>query len=141
MPGFTPIAFFALLAIAAPSHAREHEGDVRAVRRMEQADAYFHIRRAYTSCRAATAQADIVVCGHRRPDPRYAPPEPPAPAEMKTVALGPPPHGAVGVGATMRGCFLQKCPKPLYFIDVAALPEAPAGSDADRIARGEMRGR
>lgn len=32
---------------------------------------------------------------------------------------------------------LQKCPPPpAIMIDIAALPEAPAGSDADRIARG-----
>lgn len=34
-------------------------------------------------------------------------------------------------------CLPLSCPSPLpLFIDVAALPEAPAGSDADRIARG-----
>lgn len=32
---------------------------------------------------------------------------------------------------------LQKCPPPpAYMVDFAALPEAPPGSDADRIARG-----
>lgn len=36
-----------------------------------------------------------------------------------------------------RGCFIPPCPPPpVYYIDVAALPEAPPGSDADRIARG-----
>ena len=40
--------------------------------------------------------------------------------------------------ATVSGmCFIPPCPKePVYYIDVAALPEAPPGSDADRIARG-----
>ena len=40
--------------------------------------------------------------------------------------------------ATVGGmCFIPPCPKdPVYYIDVAALPEAPPGSDADRIARG-----
>ena len=38
-----------------------------------------------------------------------------------------------------RGCFIPPCPPPpMVFIDVKALPEAPAGSDADLIARGEM---
>ena len=37
-----------------------------------------------------------------------------------------------------RGCFIPPCPPPaMIFIDVKALPEAPAGSDADLIARGE----
>ena len=38
-----------------------------------------------------------------------------------------------------RGCFIPPCPPPpMIFIDVKALPEAPAGSDADLIAKGEM---
>ena len=37
-----------------------------------------------------------------------------------------------------RGCFIPPCPPPkMIFIDVKALPEAPAGSDADLIAKGE----
>lgn len=36
-----------------------------------------------------------------------------------------------------RGCFIGTCPPPpAYFIDFSELPEAPPGSDADRIARG-----
>ena len=39
-----------------------------------------------------------------------------------------------------RGCFIPPCPPPpMVFIDVEALPEAPAGSDADLIAKGEMK--
>ncbi len=131
----------ASLAIAAPLHAQEPASDdSRTTELMGKADSYFHIRRAYTSCRGATGQADIVVCGHHRPDPRYEPPPPPAPADMKSVSLGAATKGA-GASVSMRACILQKCPKQLYFIDVAALPEPPPGSDADRIARREMRGR
>ena len=52
---------------------------------------------------------------------------------------GPGINGHLSGGASMRGCIpgLQKCPPPpALIIDVAALPEAPPGSDADRIARG-----
>lgn len=39
--------------------------------------------------------------------------------------------------ATVSGCFLPPCPPPIMpDIDFAALPEAPAGSDAERIGRG-----
>lgn len=40
--------------------------------------------------------------------------------------------------ATVSGlCFIPPCPEePAILIDVEALPDAPAGSDADRIARG-----
>ncbi len=37
----------------------------------------------------------------------------------------------------IKGCFIPPCPPPpALIIDVTALPEAPPGSDADRIARG-----
>ncbi|MDC8755886.1 hypothetical protein OIK40_14650 [Erythrobacter sp. sf7] len=37
----------------------------------------------------------------------------------------------------IRGCFIPPCPaQPALMIDVTALPEAPPGSDADRIGRG-----
>ena len=40
---------------------------------------------------------------------------------------------------SLKGCFIPPCPPPaMVFIDVKALPEAPAGSDADKIAKGEM---
>ena len=53
---------------------------------------------------------------------------------QKPVELfGIPNHGVV----VARGCFIPPCPKPMpILIDVTALPEAPPGSDADRIARG-----
>ena len=38
-----------------------------------------------------------------------------------------------------RGCFIPPCaPPPMVFIDVKALPPAPPGSDAAKIATGEM---
>jgi hypothetical protein len=33
---------------------------------------------------------------------------------------------------------LGRQPRQLYIIDLKAIPEPPAGSDADRIAKGEM---
>ncbi|WP_454597942.1 hypothetical protein [Qipengyuania sp. SM2507] len=48
-------------------------------------------------------------------------------------AFGIPNHGTV----VARGCFIGPCPPPLaIMIAIEALPEAPPGSDADRIARG-----
>lgn len=43
-------------------------------------------------------------------------------------------------GISISGCFIGPCPPaPMYFFDISALPEAPAGSDADLIAKGEMK--
>lgn len=97
---------------------------------------------------AATVTGEIIVCRQRGDDPnnyysgsregarrRYA--------EETAFAgdiLAPDVAGA-GIfrgPATVGGlCFIPPCPKdPALIIDVEALPEAPAGSDADRIARG-----
>ncbi|MEJ2456796.1 MAG: hypothetical protein P8Y58_01070 [Novosphingobium sp.] len=41
-------------------------------------------------------------------------------------------NGCIGIGSV---------PPPVYMIDLSSIPEAPAGSDADKIAKGEMRAR
>ncbi len=46
-------------------------------------------------------------------------------------------RGKATVGG-MCGTVLNPCPPQVYYFDVTALPEAPPGSDADRIAKGEM---
>ena len=39
-----------------------------------------------------------------------------------------------------NGCIgFGKVPAPVYMIDLSSIPEAPAGSDADKIAKGEIR--
>ena len=43
----------------------------------------------------------------------------------------------VGPGVSFKGCFIPPCPPPMpKLIDLKAIPEAPPGSDADRVARG-----
>jgi hypothetical protein len=45
-----------------------------------------------------------------------------------------------GLRDCSRGCIgLGSAPVPMYYFDLKALPEAPPGSDADRIASGEIR--
>jgi hypothetical protein len=109
---------------------------------VDRARHYFGIARSVTGCSSARTNDEIVVCGIRKPDPRYAPPPPAASPDAKTIALGAPPSGrGAGVGVRIKGCILQKCPRELYFIDLNTIPEPPPGSDADKIARGEMRAR
>jgi len=46
------------------------------------------------------------------------------------------PNGMIPL-LTIRACFLPPCPtEPAIIIDFSSLPDAPGGSDADRIARG-----
>lgn len=46
----------------------------------------------------------------------------------------------IGGVTAARGCFLPPCPpaQPLI-IDLSQIPQAPAGSDADLVAKGELR--
>lgn len=45
-----------------------------------------------------------------------------------------------GLRDCSRGCIgIGGVPPPMYYFDIASLPEAPPDSDADRIARGEIR--
>jgi hypothetical protein len=91
-------------------------------------------------CHTIAVSDEIIVCG-RGINQRIrviAPPEPGGPRQLRLVA---PPNGSVGAGATITGCFLQKCPKKFVLIDLSSIPEAPAGSDADLVARGLMRDR
>ncbi|MEM7703651.1 MAG: hypothetical protein AAF251_17070 [Pseudomonadota bacterium] len=58
-----------------------------------------------------------------------------APAAPDVDGTGLPPGMAAVV--TINGCFIPPCPKPpALIIDVEALPSAPVGTDADRLAQG-----
>lgn len=95
---------------------------------------------------AAIVSGEIVVCGTApgEASPRYSSREDaqnrhaartmgPTPVDVEGRGLLP----MLGAGVIISGCFIPPCPKPpALFIDVAALPKAPPGSDADRIARG-----
>jgi len=82
----------------------------------------------------------IVVCA-RDESPRYRisstlEDNPGSDAARKTGQLVPPDvSGLPKCGVCIRGGW---APPPVYYVDVTKLPEAPVGSDAWKIARGEM---
>ncbi|WFL78797.1 hypothetical protein P7228_06970 [Altererythrobacter arenosus] len=96
---------------------------------------------------AAILSGEIVVC-RRKQDQRKFRTMPESDAKKRyareTMHAGdilPPDVAGEGIfrgPATVGGlCFIPPCPKdPALIIDIEALPEAPPGSDADRIARG-----
>ena len=136
----------ALAATAPPATAGAQPADGgTAAAMIETAEQFYHIRQMPLDCDDADPMMPdaIIVCGRTRPGPRLAtaPPPPAGPDPMRITLGAPPPGGGVGVGVTIRMCFLQKCPKPVHLIDVAAIPVAAPGSDADRIAKGETRDR
>lgn len=92
------------------------------------------------TCAPAGGDA-IVVCGHNAENDRQ---KMPVPHEIDTSRQSgdgtPRAPNVSGLADCSRGCIgFGGVPPPMYFFDVRTLPEAPAGSDADRIARGEIR--
>jgi len=91
-------------------------------------------------CPAAKGN-EIVVCAHHDdPKGQYVPsdldngdPDDGIPRAPEVTML---PHGGTVV---FRGCFIPPCPPPpALIIDVKAIPKPPAGSEADRMSKGEI---
>lgn len=96
---------------------------------------------------AASISGEIIVCGAGRDDSQYRTLNRDAAqsryARETAYVNDPQAPDVAGAGifrgpATVGGlCIIPPCPPPkAVIIDVEALPEAPPGSDADRIARG-----
>jgi hypothetical protein len=125
---------------AAPVHAQQATAeqalaDARAA--YGPADA-----KAKPACPTPVDGGEIVVCGEKEDQEQFR--------VKSSGALDPTGKGARGgvprapeVGTVYpgkvvaTGCFIPPCPPPMaVIIDLKAIPEAPAGSDADRMARG-----
>jgi hypothetical protein len=90
---------------------------------------------------------DIVVCARNNEQFRAqssSGEDPTGKAGTNDGRLTPPDVAGNGIfkgKPTMGGmCLIPPCAAPkAYMIDLASIPEAPAGSDADRIAKGEIK--
>ena len=89
---------------------------------------------------AGQISGEIVVCRQTGEDPAnsFSSPEEARKryAEATANKNAPPPPNVFGIGDGNFKVGFGGVPPPALMIDVAALPQAPAGSDADRIARG-----
>jgi hypothetical protein len=89
---------------------------------------------------AATISGDIVVCRRRGAsgEEQYSNREEARRRYAQETAFkdAPPPPDMFGIPDNGKGIGIGGVPPPALIIDVEALPQAPAGSDADRIARG-----
>jgi len=92
-------------------------------------------------CDESGADGAIVVCGHNEENARQKLPLPSTPDSSRTTGDGVPRAPNVsGLPDCSRGCIgFGGVPPPMYYFDITALPPPPAGSDADRIAKGEIR--
>lgn len=95
-------------------------------------------------CRAARRGGEIIVCIDRGEDlrvPSTAESDPSSLAARRALNNGVPRAPQLDRGSCkgQPGCVVGGwAPPPIYVIDPAALPNAPEGSDADRIAKGEL---
>ncbi|WP_235522868.1 hypothetical protein [Novosphingobium sp. Leaf2] len=105
--------------------------------------------RSRSQCLRTMKEGEITVCAPA-PDqfriPSTADDDPTGSAGTRDGRLHTPDVAGNGIfkgKATMSGkCFIPPCPPaPVYMIDLASIPIAPAGSDADKIAKGELRTR
>lgn len=103
--------------------------------------------RSRNACLRTVRQGEIVVCA---PDeeqfrvPSTAESDPDSAQALNDGRLHPPDVAGGGIfrgKATASGmCLIPPCPPEApYIIDLSTIPVAPAGSDADKIAKGELR--
>ena len=90
-------------------------------------------------CPEATGDEIVVCAGHEDPATQFVPSDADSGDPDDGVPRAP---NVSGLPDCARALFcaqhLGKQPRQLYIIDLKAIPEPPAGSDADKIARGEM---
>ncbi|WP_275226919.1 hypothetical protein [Novosphingobium album (ex Liu et al. 2023)] len=129
-----------------PAQAQESAGssDARVAEMLLRARDAYDTDSARRRCDRAAAGQEIVVCA--QDDARFRVPstsqsDPLSPEALDDGRLHAPDLEPKYPGPVVaRGCFIPPCPRPpAYMIDLSTIPEAPPGSDADKIARGEMR--
>lgn len=86
-------------------------------------------------CIGTDAKGEIVVCGKDTGEDVRVPDE-----KNRTddgIARAPDVFG--GIDCKKNKCHgFGKVPSPVFYVDLKAIPEAPKGSDAEAVARGEM---
>ncbi|KHK92348.1 hypothetical protein [Novosphingobium malaysiense] len=103
--------------------------------------------RSRNHCLRTIKQGEITVCAPDEDEfriPSTADSDPNSAEALDDGRLHPPDVAGGGIfkgKATMGGmCLVPPCPpEQPYLIDLSSIPEAPVGSDADKIAKGEMR--
>lgn len=124
----------------------DDEIDARVEQRIAEARAKFGAPPPRRRCESDSADPDaIVVCAPDRGEdqrvPSTAETDPHSLAARLYLNNGVPRAPQLDRGSCkgQPGCFVGGwVPPPVYYIDLKAIPEAPEGSDADKIAKGEM---
>lgn len=142
-----PAWFLLLLVLAEPAPAQTgDEIDARVEQRIAEARAKFGTPAPRRRCESDSSDDDaIVVCAPDRGEdqrvPSTAETDPNSLAARLYLDNGVPRAPQLDRGSCkgQAGCIVGGwAPPPVYYIDLRAIPEAPEGSDADKIAKGEM---
>lgn len=136
----------ALSVIAAPllAQSADPEADPQVAERLAAAKTKLSVETVQDRCRSARKSGEIVVCVDRGKDlrvPSTAESDPSSLAARRALNNGIPRAPQLDRGSCkgQPGCVVGGwAPPPIYVINPSALPQAPEGSDADKIAKGEM---
>ncbi len=134
-----------VLALPGLAHAQSDPDalDAKVAERIDQAKSVYGVPDPRRRCRPTPGSDEIVVCVDRGEDQRVdrGPPDPNSLEGRRALNGGVPraPQFDRGSCKGQPGCITGGwAPPPVYYVDVTALPEAPPGSDADKIANGEV---
>jgi len=135
-----------VLVLAFPAHSQDStEGlDQKVAERMEMARQAYGVPDPRLRCRPKPGSDEIVVCIDRGEDQKVErnSPDPKTLEGRRALDGGIPraPQFDRGSCRGQPGCIIGGwAPPPVYYVDLKAIPEPPPGSDADKIAKGEMR--
>lgn len=133
-----------VVALPVLAQAADPDPDPQVAERLAKARSKLSVETVQDRCRSARKSGEIVVCVDRGEDlrvPSTAESDPSSLAARRALNNGIPRAPQLDRGSCkgQPGCVIGGwAPPPIYVIDPAALPEAPEGSDADKIAKGEM---
>lgn len=135
-----------MLALASPAFSQESTGvlDQKVAERLEMARQAYGVPDPRLRCRPKPGSDEIVVCVDRGEDQQVerSAPDPRTLEGRRALDSGIPraPQFDRGSCRGQPACIIGGwAPPPVYYIDMTAIPEPPPGSDADKIAKGEMR--
>lgn len=133
-----------IVAMPLLAQAADPEPDPQIADRLAAAKSRLSVETVQDRCRSARKAGEIVVCVDRGEDlrvPSTAESDPSSLAARRALNNGIPRAPQLDRGSCkgQPGCMVGGwAPPPIYVIDPAALPEAPEGSDANKIAKGAL---
>jgi len=126
------------------AQSADPEPDPQIAERLAAAKSRLSVETVQDRCRSARKTGEIVVCVDRGEDLRVASTaesDPSSLAARRALNNGIPRAPQLDRGSCkgQPGCVVGGwAPPPIYVIDLSTIPEAPEGSDADKIAKGEL---